>query len=43
VLQHFRRRPPLELDGFSLGFAQGARGSSYVTQTLLTADGRLVG
>lgn len=43
VLQHFSRRPPLELDGFSLGFAQGPRGSSYVTQTMLTADGRLIG
>jgi ABC-type branched-subunit amino acid transport system substrate-binding protein len=43
VLQHFMRRPPLELDGFSLGFAQGPRGSSFVTQTMLTADGRLVG
>jgi hypothetical protein len=42
--QAFARRPAADLDGFELRFSGTAsRGSRYVTQTLLTADGRLVG
>jgi hypothetical protein len=44
LLQAFGRRPAADLDGFQVRFSGAAsRGSRYVTQTLLTADGRLVG
>jgi hypothetical protein len=44
LLQAFGRRPAADIDGFELRFSGAAsRGSRYVTQTLLTADGRLVG
>jgi hypothetical protein len=44
LLQAFGRRPPATLDGFELRFdGSRSRGSRYVTQTLLTPDGRLVG
>jgi ABC-type branched-subunit amino acid transport system substrate-binding protein len=43
LLQAFGRRPPAELDGFDLRFeARASRGSRFVTQAMLTADGRLV-
>ncbi len=39
-----RRRPGLELGGYSIGFdAASNRGSRYVTQVLLGRDGRLIG
>lgn len=43
VLQRARQRPALDLGGFALSFAGGGRGSGYVTQTMLTPDGRLIG
>ena len=44
LLAEFERREPEDIGGFSVGFsASQRRGSSYVTQTLLTGDGRLVG
>lgn len=39
-----RRRPGLELGGYSIGFdGSSNRGSRYVTQLLLGRDGRLIG
>jgi len=44
VLAEFERREAEDIGGFQVGFsASQRRGSSYVTQTLLTGDGRLVG
>lgn len=43
VLESVRNRPAADLQGFAVDFSRGPRGSGYVTQTLLTADGRLVG
>jgi ABC-type branched-subunit amino acid transport system substrate-binding protein len=44
VLAEFERRMGDDIGGFRIGFnASQRRGSSYVTQTLLTGDGRLVG
>ena len=44
ILTEFERCPSSDIGGFSLAFnAPLRRGSSFVTQTLLTADGRLVG
>ncbi len=41
--QAFSRRPEADLDGFGIRFSAGSsRGSRYVTQAMLTADGRLV-
>ncbi|WP_395137491.1 ABC transporter substrate-binding protein [Schlegelella aquatica] len=43
VVQEVRRRSTVELDGFRVEFPPGrARGSRYVTQTLLSVDGRLI-
>lgn len=43
VAQEVRRRSTVELDGFRVEFPPGrARGSRYVTQTLLSVDGRLI-
>ncbi len=38
-----RKRPALELGGFRFDFAQSARGSQFVDQTLRRGDGRLIG
>jgi ABC-type branched-subunit amino acid transport system substrate-binding protein len=39
-----RRRPPLDVEGYLLNFTNGRpRGSSFVTQTMVTQDGRLIG
>ena len=43
VLAELRRRRPVDLDGYRLDFAAGMRGSSFVSQTLLGANGRLIG
>jgi len=43
LLAEVRKRTPVDLRGFRLDFSDGRRGSQYVTQTLLTSDGRLVG
>jgi ABC-type branched-subunit amino acid transport system substrate-binding protein len=44
LLQAFGKRPPAELDGFEVRFnGTASRGSRFVTQTMLTPDGRLVG
>ena len=44
VLAEFERRSAEDIGGFRIGFsASQRRGSTYVTQTLLTGDGRLIG
>lgn len=43
LLALVRSRPGADLQGFGTPFLQGTRGSSYVTQTLLRGDGRLIG
>jgi ABC-type branched-subunit amino acid transport system substrate-binding protein len=44
VLVEFERRPSEDIGGFQVGFtATQRRGSSFVTQTILTGDGRQVG
>jgi hypothetical protein len=44
VLSEFARRSSEDVGGFQIAFsASQRRGSSYVTQTLLTGDGRQVG
>lgn len=43
ALAAFSRRVPLDLGGFRIGFDAQGRGSGYVTQSMLTTDGRVVG
>ena len=43
VLQAFRQRSQLDLAGFRISFQAQRRSSGYVTQSMLTADGRIVG
>lgn len=43
VLAAAKKRPSLELGGFRFDFAQSARGSQFVDQTLRRGDGRLIG
>lgn len=43
VLQAFQRRVPLDLGGFRISFNGLRRGSPYVTQSMLSLDGRIVG
>ena len=43
VLAEFQKRPAIDLGGYAIDFHDRLRGSLFVTQTLLTADGRLVG
>jgi hypothetical protein len=44
VLAEFDRRRPVDLDGYRIDFAaHPGRGSSFVSQTMLGANGRLIG
>ncbi|HKW84624.1 MAG TPA: ABC transporter substrate-binding protein [Burkholderiaceae bacterium] len=43
VLAEFERRRPIDLDGYRIEFTGQGRGSSFVSQTLLGANGRLIG
>lgn len=43
VLQAFRQRNQLDLAGFRISFQAQRRSSAYVTQSMLTADGRILG
>ncbi|MBN9409136.1 MAG: ABC transporter substrate-binding protein [Burkholderiales bacterium] len=43
VLAAFARRPAVELGGFRINAGASGLGSTYVTQSMLTRDGRLVG
>jgi hypothetical protein len=43
ALQAFQRRTQLDLAGFRISFQSQRRTSAYVTQSMLTADGRILG
>jgi len=43
VLQAFQRRTALDLGGFHISFQARRRASAYVTQSMLSADGRILG
>lgn len=43
ALLAFQQRHPVDLSGFRVSFNAQGRGGSYVTQSMLTPDGRLVG
>ena len=43
VLQAFQRRASVDVGGFRVTYQQQRRGASYVTQTMLSADGRVIG
>ena len=43
ALQAFARRSPMELGGFRIAPDARSRGTAYVTQSMIAADGRLVG
>ncbi|QNK74466.1 ABC transporter substrate-binding protein [Variovorax sp. PAMC28562] len=43
VLSEFKRRVATNIDGWRFDFAADGRASSYVSQTLLNSNGRLVG
>lgn len=43
VLQAFRQRSQLDLAGFRISFQAQRRSSGYVTQSMLSADGRILG
>ena len=44
LLDEVRRRPDLDIDGYALRFGRGrSRGSSFVTQTMVTREGRTIG
>ncbi len=43
VLQAFQRRDAIDLGGFRISFNAQRRSGSYVTQSMMTADGRLIG
>lgn len=44
ALSELQRRPSIDLGGFAISFGSGQRrGSQFVAQTMLTADGRLIG
>ncbi len=43
VLQGFQKRQQLDLSGFRISFQAQKRTSAFVTQSMLSADGRIVG
>ncbi len=43
VLTAFQRRADVDVGGFRVSFNQQRRGSTYVTQSMLATDGRLIG
>ena len=43
TLAAFRRRANVDVGGFQVSFQDKRRGSSYVTQSMITSDGRLIG
>lgn len=43
VLAEFQRRRPVQLDGWRVEFEDSGRGSSYVSQLLLNAQGAFIG
>jgi ABC-type branched-subunit amino acid transport system substrate-binding protein len=43
VLAEFRRRAPLDIGGYRVSYDPSRRSATFVTQSMLTADGRVVG
>ena len=43
VLAAFQKRSSLDMGGFRISFNERRRSSAYVTQSMLSADGRLIG
>ena len=43
VLAQFRRRAPLDIGGYRVAYDPTRRSATFVTQSMLTADGRVVG
>lgn len=43
TLAAFQQRQPMDLDGFRVNFNAQGRSGAYVTQSMLTPDGRLIG
>jgi len=43
VLAAFQRRAPVDLGGYRVSYSAQHHGSSFVTQSMLTTDGRMVG
>jgi hypothetical protein len=43
VLGAFQRRSKLDVGGFTVSFNPQRRSSTYVTQSMMTVDGRLIG
>jgi len=43
ALAAFRKRAPMDLGGYRVNFSADGRSATYVTQSLLTADGRVIG
>jgi len=43
VLAAFQKRANVDVGGFRVAFNAQRRGSSYVTQSMLATDGRLIG
>jgi hypothetical protein len=43
ALAAFQRHAPLDLGGFQVRFDDGGRSAAFVTQSMLTADGRIIG
>ena len=43
VLAAFQKRSSLDMGGFRISFNEQRRSSTYVTQSMLSADGRLIG
>jgi len=43
ALAAFQQRRPMDLDGFRVNFNAQGRSGAYITQSMLTPDGRLIG
>lgn len=43
VLQNFQKRAPIDLGGYRIKFDARHRSGSFITQSMLTLDGRLIG
>jgi hypothetical protein len=42
-LAAFQRRTPVDVGGFRVSFNRERRGGAFVTQSMLTVDGRVIG
>jgi hypothetical protein len=43
ALAAFQRRAPVDLGGFHVSFNRERRAGAFVTQSMLTVDGRVIG